>query len=519
MKIYTLLFLSSISITFSLKSQENLKKKKDTLTECQFKRMSIIEDLNLCYGDPWIQVFEENFNGNIINPNVWENEGNNSRCRIGNPELQYYQDENIFLNNGILELRANRESITGKILDWECDYFLIKNFKGQYVTNLQTFPFTSGNLETKKRFPNGKFEALIKIPIGEGLWPAFWLYDGDPNYNELDIFEFWSDNDFELVTGNESSSQYKKIRTNSHRDYFNEGKNFTCSKSERMFDFSVDYVKYSVIWTKSKIEWYVNDELIRAENRYFNVLGQEICTINAFETLHEYMAFPNHSMSIILNLAIQCKECKDSNGEGFGPNENDVFPKSMLVDWVKFYVSSDCSDKIINESSQVPQSTQDYNFIVGGNVIIDCNYLLPQDNQLVIVADNSITLNPGFSTELGSEFTARIDQTVCAGSNLSENPNISSEFINETKSALVSEIIIFPNPTSELLNIEFNNLNSDDYNISIKNMDGVSVLNKIDCKNGLINVSRLIKGTYLIEFHDIKKNNFTFKKFIKGSLP
>ena len=82
--------------------------------------------------------------------------------------------------------------------------------------------------------------------------------------------------------------------------------------------------------------FYVNDELIRAENRYFNALGQEICTINAFETILEYMAFPNHSMSIILNLAIQCK---DSDGEGWAPNENDAFPKSMLVDWVKFYVS------------------------------------------------------------------------------------------------------------------------------------------------------------------------------------
>lgn len=44
-----------------------------------------------------------------------------------------------------------------------------------------TFPFTSGRVDTRGSFTftYGKLEARIKVPAGEGVWPAFWLLSTD----------------------------------------------------------------------------------------------------------------------------------------------------------------------------------------------------------------------------------------------------------------------------------------------------------------------------------------------------
>ena len=57
--------------------------------------------------------------------------------------------------------------------------------------------YTSGRIETGGKFAQayGRFEARIRIPGGQGLWPAFWLLgddyaqDGWPQCGELDIME------------------------------------------------------------------------------------------------------------------------------------------------------------------------------------------------------------------------------------------------------------------------------------------------------------------------------------------
>ena len=41
--------------------------------------------------------------------------------------------------------------------------------------------YTSGRINTNGRFDQaqGRFEARIRLPIGRGLWPAFWLLGSD----------------------------------------------------------------------------------------------------------------------------------------------------------------------------------------------------------------------------------------------------------------------------------------------------------------------------------------------------
>src|SRR5262249_34953865 len=60
-----------------------------------------------------------------------------------------------------------------------------------------TQPYTSARLKTQSLFAQayGRFEARIKIPRGQGIWPAFWMMGDDvarvdwPDCGEIDIME------------------------------------------------------------------------------------------------------------------------------------------------------------------------------------------------------------------------------------------------------------------------------------------------------------------------------------------
>jgi beta-glucanase (GH16 family) len=62
--------------------------------------------------------------------------------------------------------------------------------------------FTSARLKTARKlsFMYGRIEARIKVPVGVGTWPAFWMLGGDlldgvpwPECGEIDIMEYRGD--------------------------------------------------------------------------------------------------------------------------------------------------------------------------------------------------------------------------------------------------------------------------------------------------------------------------------------
>jgi beta-glucanase (GH16 family) len=95
-------------------------------------------------------------------------------CGWGNNELQKYQAANAKVSNGLLTITAEREVSSGGQLE-----------------------YTSSRINSvgKQSFQYGLFEARIKIPASQGLWPAFWMLGDDfstvgwPACGELDIME------------------------------------------------------------------------------------------------------------------------------------------------------------------------------------------------------------------------------------------------------------------------------------------------------------------------------------------
>lgn len=115
-------------------------------------------------------VWADEFDTQSVDTTSWNFETGGSGW--GNRELEYYQAANATVSNGQLVITARKE---------------------QQGSN----SFTSSRMTTKGKheFLYGKIEARIQIPVGRGLWPAFWLLGANidslnwPACGETDIME------------------------------------------------------------------------------------------------------------------------------------------------------------------------------------------------------------------------------------------------------------------------------------------------------------------------------------------
>lgn len=122
-------------------------------------------------------IWSDEFDGTALDTTRWSYDighGCPKLCGWGNNEQQYYTDapENIRVENGLLIITAREESVGGE------DYSSAK-IKSQW----------------KGDFRYGRFEARMKFPTTQGMWPAFWMlptesvYGGWPRSGEMDIVE------------------------------------------------------------------------------------------------------------------------------------------------------------------------------------------------------------------------------------------------------------------------------------------------------------------------------------------
>lgn len=135
-------------------------------------------------------IFFDDFTSNELDNEKWNAEVSGE---IHNNEQQAYIDssETIYLQQG--------SEIANGVLVIQPRYS-----KGYVTSQGDTFDFVSGRINTCQRFAftYGSISARIQLPIGEGLWPAFWLLGSDshwPDCGELDIMEYVGETDWASV--------------------------------------------------------------------------------------------------------------------------------------------------------------------------------------------------------------------------------------------------------------------------------------------------------------------------------
>lgn len=222
---------------------------------------------------------------------IWGYEIGTGTNGWGNNELQYYTDrsENVTVQNGVLIITAKEESF-------------------------ENSNYTSARLITKGKFEQtyGRFEARIKLPWGQGIWPAFWLLGDDsngseiwPQIGEIDIMEY---------VGSEPTKVFGTV----HGPGYSGAEGVTKAYELDADRFDAGFHVFGIEWGPDYINYYVDDVL-------YNQITPEDVT-------GEWV-FNDGPFFIILNMAV--------GGELPGaPNAETVFPQNMLVDYVRVYNKS-----------------------------------------------------------------------------------------------------------------------------------------------------------------------------------
>ena len=211
-----------------------------------------------------------------------------------NNELQAYTNrpQNIHLESGNLVITATKENYTG--------------------ADGVSRSFTSARINTQGKFTQkyGRFEARIKLPQGQGMWPAFWLLgddigaDGWPKCGEIDIME---------NVGSRMSVVLGTIHGPGYSGDKGPTANYSLSNQQK---FSDDFHVFAVEWEPATIRFYVDGHLYETRTPADLPAG----TKWVFD----------HPFFIILNLAV------GGNLPGL-PDATTHFPQSMLVDYVRVY--------------------------------------------------------------------------------------------------------------------------------------------------------------------------------------
>ncbi|MGD1998345.1 MAG: family 16 glycosylhydrolase [Flavobacteriaceae bacterium] len=167
--------------------------------------------------------------------------------------------------------------------------------------------YSSAKLTTNdlQNFLYGRIEARVKLPFGQGIWPAFWLLGeshetvGWPGSGEIDVFE---------VIGHETNI----VHSSAHWVNSDLKKGTSTEYIDTGINLETDYHTYRLDWTPEELVFYVEEI--------------EVNRVSIDSDMKEFL----RPAYLILNIAV------GGNWPG-SPDETTQFPQEMLVDWIRYY--------------------------------------------------------------------------------------------------------------------------------------------------------------------------------------
>ena len=245
----------------------------------------------------WTLVWSDEFNGsNGSAPSSanWNfDQGGNG---WGNSELETYTTRrtNSWVENGTLIIQANEETYTG--------------------TDGFTRDYTSARLITlnKRSWKYGRIEARMKIPKGQGIWPAFWMMGADlptvgwPACGEMDVME---------NVGKEPRTVHVTVHGPGYSGSTSIGGSYSIGSGALGDDFHL----YTVEWETNHVQWSYDNKV------FYTLTPAQLPAGKAWVFDKPFF--------ILLNLAV--------GGSWPGsPDATTVFPQRLVVDYLRVYTRS-----------------------------------------------------------------------------------------------------------------------------------------------------------------------------------
>ena len=216
-------------------------------------------------------------------------------CGWGNDEKQTYTDapENVALDG------SGRLAIVARVAPagLACHYGPCR--------------YTSAKITTRGRMAAepGRVAARIRLPTGQGLWPAFWMLGAEypatpwPQCGELDIMEH-------------KGSQPRITSSAVHGPGYAGATPFAHAHALPMGANPDDFHEYAVEWDSTRVRFWVDAVM------HFTVSAEELARYGPSVLARPYF--------VILNLAVGGRFDGD-------PATDAILPATMLVDYVRVY--------------------------------------------------------------------------------------------------------------------------------------------------------------------------------------
>ena len=179
-------------------------------------------------------VWSDEFDGTELDEDKWEYQlGDGSTYGLwlwGNNEEQYYKEENVLVENGVLKIVAKQEQVGN-------------------------FDYTSARIRSlnKADFKYGRIETSIRMANTAGLWHAFWMLPSDPSESwpvsgEIDIMEY---------VGNSPDQIYSTVHFADQQGNHNQLGQTTPIFQDNLFHtFVIEWDENRIVWYRDGIETY-----------------------------------------------------------------------------------------------------------------------------------------------------------------------------------------------------------------------------------------------------------------------
>jgi beta-glucanase (GH16 family) len=222
----------------------------------------------------WQTVFDDEFDGSQLDQTKWNSFNWSAHSN-------FYDPSNALVQGGLLRLRASA-------------------------------PNRSAMVQTLGKFAMryGRVEASVRIPNGQGFWPAFWLKTAQVRtvkYPEIDVFEMW------MTDRTDDRNNPSTVSENYHWQTQDGRSGADHSWVLGTTDYSAGFHRFAVQWEPGSIRWFIDG----VETK--KVVGRNVSSVPMF---------------LIFSLQIGHAGWL---GQDLEPDANTPFPSYMDVDWVRVY--------------------------------------------------------------------------------------------------------------------------------------------------------------------------------------